>query len=194
MSGQLEVAADAVDPLHLSGGLRIELPDDGWLLHSPGLFVDGTREAFEGVHIVLASGSYPLEALAAVLLDPKRVRASAAGVALAPAILPVVPELDWPELEMTERPERVVLVAADEEPPTVTLEARCSEGLAGFEVRVAGAVSFRPVEDAAANSTLTMELTRPAPGESIDYRWRAVGASGVLSRALHLTVETPAPR
>ena len=164
---------------------RMEIEGGNWLLSAPTRHVDGTRHALEQLQLVLPERSYPLDALAAALLDPKKVRAAAEGILLAPVHLPAIPELVW-EVKQP----RVVRLTEDQDPLAVTLVARCSEGLAGFELlrdgvrrRLAGEV-VSPTE-----RRLSFQLERPADGDSIDYRWRSIGESGVLSRALHLTVE-----
>ncbi len=167
---------------------RLELADGDWLLNAPTRHVDGTRAALEQVHLVLEQRSYPLDALAAALLDPKRVRAAAQGIPLAPALLPAIPELVWGTPSAP--PSRVLHLSAGEEPPTVTLEATCPDGIAGFEFLVGGRHARMEGEaDDATHRRLTLQLARPEQGESIDYRWRAIGSRGVLSRALHLTLE-----
>ncbi len=165
--------------------VRTEVKGGGWLLTAPTRHVDGTREALEQLHLVLPERSCPLDALAAALLDPKRVRAGAEGVDLAPARIPAMPELDW----VSHQP-RVVRLGEDQEPPEVTLVARCSEGVSGFELSRDG--ERQRLSGEAVSPTerrLTFQLARPAGGDSIDYRWRSVGTKGVMSRALHLTVE-----
>lgn len=165
---------------------RIEVENNNWLLCSPTHHIDGSRHALEQLHLVLPDRSYPLDALATALLDPKKVRATAKGVELAPAQLPTIPELQW---EIA--PPRVVRIGEDREQPTVSLVASCPDGVAGFELQRDGKRSR--VEGKQTSTTerrLTLQLDRPESGGEINYRWRAVSTTGVLSRALHLTVES----
>ena len=164
---------------------RFELAGDGWLLAAATHHVDGTRRGLEEMHLCLPERSYPLDALASALLDPKKVRAAAEGVLQAPARLPALPALLWEV-----KPPRVVRLTEEKEPPAVTLVARCSEGLAGFELLRDGERQLLAGEVVSPTRRhLTFQLERPARGKSIDYRWRSIGEKGVLSRALHLTVE-----
>jgi hypothetical protein len=126
----------------------------------------------------------PLDALAAVLLDPAKVRAAGAGIELAPAALPLVPTLDW-----RERQPRVIV--HDEDRPTLrlVLEAGALAGVTGFEQRLDGELRFiagTPRGAAAERRELVLELDRPPPGTEREYRWRAIAADGLVSRALDL--------
>lgn len=158
---------------------RLELAEGGWLLSAPTNHFDGTRAALESLHVVLEERSYPLDALAAALLDPKRVQAAAAGVELLPARLPEIPRLDW-AVPMP----RVVRLAEGEEPPVLSFDAVCADGIRGFEV-----VRDGVRELVGADALDELRLAAPAEGASVDYRFRAVSARGVLSRALHLSLE-----
>ena len=164
---------------------RFELAGDDWLLAAATLHVDGTRGALAEMHLRRPERSYPLDALAVALLDPKKVRAAAEGIELFPAQLPAMPELFWDP-----RQPRLVHLDEGEEPPAVTLLARCPEGVAGFELLCNGERQRLTGEKTSpTRRRLTFQLERPARGESSHYRWRSIGESGVLSRALHLTVE-----
>jgi WD40 repeat protein len=163
---------------------RIETSNDGWLLHSPSLYFDGTREALEEVQLMLPERSYPLDALAAALLDPKKMRAAADGVVIAPAVIPPIPTLAW-----TGEVPRVLQLDSSSPAPTVTLEASCSDGLTGFEVvRNGERTRLQGERLDATHARLVLTIERPA-GDSEQLRFRAISSRGILSRALHLTVE-----
>ncbi len=164
---------------------RVELSRGGWLLCASTRHVDGTLEALEALHLVLTDRSYPLDALAAALLDPKRVRAAAEGVVLAPAELAAIPTLEW-----STPPPRVLELPPDAAGAEVVVEASCADGIAGFELLRDGERSR--LEGEAIDSKkrrLTLALGLPASGHTAEFRFRAVSARGMLSRALHLTVK-----
>ena len=180
---------EGLEVIETGGGerrwVRTEVKGDNWLLTAPTRHVDGTRSALEQLHLVLHERSYPLDALAAALLDPKRVRAAAEGVELAPAQLPAMPELFWDP-----RQQRVVRLTVGQEPPVVELVGRCPEGVAGFEVLRNGERQRLTGETVSPTERrLSFQLERPTGDDSIDYRWRSISTKGVMSRALHLTVE-----
>lgn len=163
---------------------RLELAHEGWLLRSPDSgHIDGTRAALESTHLALERGSLPLDALAAVLLDPAKVRASAAGIPLAPAGLPEPPSLTFSE------PQPRVLELGEHRPKAVlVLQASATAGIVGFEQRKDGESSFIPVPSTDGRSTLRIELERPLSAAAHEYRWRAIAADGLASRALYLRV------
>jgi len=99
--------------------------------------------------------------------------------------LPAIPELVWE----TPQP-RVVRLSEDQELPTVELVARCPEGVAGFELLRDGERQHLAGEAVSPTERrLSFQFERPTDGDSLDYRWRSIGESGVLSWALHLTAE-----
>jgi hypothetical protein len=114
------------------------------------------------------------------------VRAAAAGVAIAAAGLPAIPTLRWKEPLP-----RTIRLAADSRGYAVKLEAHCEVGVSGFEVRMAGRTAFMAGEEVdATRRVLNVRLgaSRESP---VHFRWRAVSSRGVLSRALHISVEWP---
>jgi hypothetical protein len=125
------------------------------------------------VHVICGGASYPLDNFATILLDPKRVRAAAAGVSVAPALVP--------------------------EPPTLTLEvasakklvasASCAAGMLGFEIELdgkaldsahlRGATKF---EDENRRARLDLPLEGLGTGIGTRIRICAVARSGICSR------------
>jgi len=158
---------------------RIDAPNDGWVLASPSRHIDGSREALERVHVVLEDGSLPLDALAAALLDPKRVRAAAEGVDLAPAR-----RLDVPTITQLEPDERSPESVDGKRTRTVRYESSSSDGVHGFEVVVDGRERFEPGEARDA-SRRRLSLAVEADDEArTPVRVRAISTRGVMSRAL----------
>ena len=165
---------------------RVEVRNGQALLRSSSGHVDGSRDALESIHAVLQDHSYPLDALAPALLDPKRVRAAAEGRNLRPARLPPIPGLAW-----AEPVPRVLRVRPGSAPPRVTLEASCVDGVAAFELLLLGKrIRMEGEEIEPTRRRLTVMLEVPDRGEPIEYRWRAIGANGLLSRALRVAIET----
>ncbi len=71
----------------VTGALRFsrsETANGGFLLCSPNFYFTGAREAIEAAFLVVDDKTTPLTALAHLLLDVKKVRASAAGIAILP--------------------------------------------------------------------------------------------------------------
>jgi hypothetical protein len=163
---------------------RIETSNDGWLLHSPSLYVDGTRKALEEIQLMLPERSYHLDALATVLLDPKRVRAEAEGVAIRPAELPPIPELVWAGPQL-----RVVRLDTSDPAPTLSLEATCPDGVAGFELLRNGERSRLEGERIDASHRRLTWTPDEIPDGATHLRFRSISARGISSRALHLTIE-----
>lgn len=158
---------------------RFDLADEGWLISATSNHFDGTSAAIQSTHIALDDRSYPLDALATALIDPKRVRAAADGVTLFPARLPAIPQLTWGDV-----PPRVIELNADERSPAVSLHSSCSDGIETVELSRDGVRWHISPE-----SLADLVLEGPAPGGSVDYRIRAMSSRGVLSRALHVTIQ-----
>lgn len=162
---------------------RTDCADDGWVLTTPGRWCDGTPESLARVHLALDDGSWPLDALATTLLDPKRVRAVADGVDVAPAPRPEIPRL------VQHEPHERVVVLADAAPNGVcTYEAECERGVRGFEVVVDGRPRFEPGEAVDANRR-RLSLEVPVASGAVSVRVRAIARDGTRSRAAHATFE-----
>src|SRR5262249_31840704 len=72
---------------------RVELEGGEALLRTGAAFVEGGPRALRRVHVLCEGRTYPLESFAALLLDPKRVRAAATGIEVAPARVHIPPEI-----------------------------------------------------------------------------------------------------
>jgi len=161
---------------------RGELGRDGWLLSTPAHFVDGSHEALERIHFAMADGSLPLDALSAALLDPKRVRASAAGIIVDPARLPAIPTV-----RQREPYQRVIRLAVGEAARTATFVAKCDSGVSGFEVVLLGQRRVLAGDEADGERMLQLALDAE-PNADTEVRVRAIGRRGIQSRALRITV------
>jgi WD40 repeat protein len=152
---------------------RVEMDGSEALLRSESMHVDGPPAVLRRTHVLFGGASYPLDSLAAVLLDPKRVRAAAAGVRVAPAFIPDPPTL--------------ALDSALGSAPVVS--ASCGAGLVGFEVEVDGKL-LDPAR--VRGATRLEDLGRSARLDTADaglgltngtrIRVCAVARSGVCSR------------
>jgi len=136
----------------------------------------------EEVHALLGDASTPLDAYAAVLLDPKRVRAAAAGIHSRVPRLPGLPEV---ELESPERR----FATLEGRTARVVATAGCADGLLGFEVERDGALLpyttvARATELSGEGTLARLDLRLPAHEEAqaVYVRVRAVSRTGVLSR------------
>jgi hypothetical protein len=105
-------------------------------------------------------------------------------MSIAPAVLPAIPTLEWQD-----RPARVMRTDASSPQIEVKLEAHCDDGVAGFEVRMIGRTFLQAGQAVDANHrVLSMRLAKSGAGRE-HVRWRAISSRGMLSRALHLTLE-----
>lgn len=171
---------------------RTEWKDDGEIVHLPNLIHQGSRAALREARIRVDGFAYPLDSYASHLLDPRRVLASAAGIEVRNPVLPPAPRIDAP-------PPRHTVVQAGGNERIVTVQASDGAGVLGFqlerdgEVLPAGAPGAS-LERSAQTATLTWRVNRPESGET-HLRIRAVGRSGVLSKAVLTTIrwDQPAP-
>jgi len=163
---------------------RVELEHDGFLLSSPSLHCDGTDSALRQVRIVTDAGTATLEEYAAILLDPKRVRASANGIDVARAVLPPAPKLS------IDRPLGRTIRVTDNQ-ASIEFSARCVGGVAGFEVETDGkripcAIRVDPTDTSRTQASCLLD--GPAPGRTAHVSVRAIGNDGVLSRPALVTL------
>lgn len=184
--GERMVAAtgDSLQILRAADGAllfeRVEIEGGGALLRSASMHVDGTASALRRVQALVAGSSCPLESLAPVLLDPKRVRAAAAGITVAPAIVPALPRVQDARADPADRHTRA--------------HAECTESLLGFEVEIDGSLLDEVRVQAAtrlAPDGKSAELDlEPGPGmagtDSV-VRISAVARSGIASRPAFVT-------
>ena len=174
---------------------RVELESSDALLRAGSMHVEGSASALRRVHVLHAGGSYPLDSFAAQLLDPKRVRAAAAGIALAPAILPVPPDI---ALDAPASGHGTIEGGAAH----CTLHAEHADGLLGFEVERDGVRLDDALVRAVTQLTddgrkARIELRLPVTPDTKRARLRAcaVGHSGAVSRPAFLQFEVlPAKR
>lgn len=170
---------DSLQVLRASDGAllveRVEIEGGGALLRSASMHVDGTATALRRVQVLVAGSSCPLDSLAAVLLDPKRVRAAAAGIAVAPAIVPALPKVEEARVDPADRHTRA--------------RAQCAEGLLGFEVEFDGNLLDEARVQAATQITpdgksaeLDLEPGSGNAGTDPIVRISAVAKSGIASR------------
>ncbi|MFT5152367.1 MAG: WD40 repeat protein, partial [Planctomycetota bacterium] len=155
---------------------RHEVTGGGWILRSPSGHFDASGQALDRCTIVTDEAQASYEALASVLLDPKRVRAAAAGVPLRRVMMPKLPELSW----SVPQPREFTL-APREAAPDLTLVASSPEGVRGFEVRVDGVSNtFAGKPRSKTERELVLDIERPTSSQEIDYRIRPIGMNGVL--------------
>ena len=159
------------------------------LAFSPAGYFDGTPGGVAWTRVRVGGESRALAAYASVLYDPKKLAASARGLATTPPRLPAAPRI-----ELRGDRGRFAPLEGDR----VVLEARAGDpgGVLGFEVLQDGA----PLPESAAHrlreavrheeegavALLHLELPVPPDRRQVDYRVRAVGRSGVLSRPVLL--------
>ena len=174
--------------------LLTQLPSGGHLAQLPGGYVTGTLDAVRSAWMACGTVPVSAEAWAPLLLDPKRVRAAAAGVEVRPVELPAPPNLLAPE-----RRERVVAV---DEGGVFVLEAIAEhpDGLLRFEVERDGARVPRAelertttFEGAGTRATLRYDVTSEGAAETTLFV-RALARSGVGSRTALVTVRFGADR
>jgi WD40 repeat protein len=182
------IGSEGLEVVDLHDGRRLwtrsETPDGGWLVSTAARFVDGTRASLERIPFVTGNGSLPLDALAALLLDPKKVRAAAAGIVIAPAHVPAIPTLT-----AREPYRRVVHIEKDKTEREITFDASSGDGVRAFEVILDG---HRTVVDGIEGENKQRSLTlhcAPPAGGSTEVRVRSISKHGILSRALRVTVE-----
>jgi hypothetical protein len=177
---------DSLKVLRASDGAllfeRVEVVDGGAFLHSASMHVDGSAVSLRRIQVLFGGESFPLDALATVLLDPKRVRAAAAGVSVAPARIPEPPELEA---------EAIVGQAGPSEPRKRLVRARatCAGGLLGFEVELDGQPldpsrvrEATKLEDDGRRAHLELALEGLLAAEGGRVRVSAVARSGIASR------------
>ncbi|TDJ73412.1 MAG: hypothetical protein E2O39_05475 [Planctomycetota bacterium] len=161
----------------------------GYLAHAPSNHFRGTADAARQFRMQVDGAAYPLDTFAAVLLDPKRVRAAARGIPVFPARLP-----EPPTLELVAPLTRVV-----EGHGAVTIEALAADSLAlaglAFEVERDGHALDASLRRAATTVTETsrsarLTLTIPWLGDPSETTIRicAVARSGVLSLPAVVTI------
>jgi hypothetical protein len=96
-------------------------------------------------------------------------------------VLPSIPTLTWGTPQ-----ERVLRLAASEEARSVELEAECPDGVVAFEILRDGERSRLEGERVdATHRRLVLSVSAP-----VELRFRAVSSRGMMSRALHLSVES----
>lgn len=155
--------------------MRLEL-EGGSLRFAASGHVAGPIERARGIELVQGERALPLEACAALLLDPARVRAAAAGVEVMTVALPEAPRIERAELRLDERGALRLVARA-------TAEFR----LTSFEVEADGArVSERELAAAqgfgADGREASLELVLPGTPERVTLKVRA--ACGIESRTL----------
>jgi WD40 repeat protein len=190
---------DSLQVLEASDGRmlyeRVELEGGGALLRTASMHVEGPATALRRVQVLCAGAWYPLDSFAAQLLDPKRVRAAAEGVVLAPAIVRIPPEvvLDDPATGAG-------AIGADG--LRCAARAEHEDGMLGFEVEQDGVrlddalvrAATRIAEDRR-SAKLELESAVPAVVERTRLRVTAVSRSGAISRPAFVTfVRPPKPR
>lgn len=177
---------------------RIDYEHGGWILQADTGHVDGSREALDHARMQLTQGWYTLAALdsldalgeldglAAVIVDPKKVAARAAGIAV-DGIAPIdVPTLDW----STPQP-RVVVLATDAKEIELTALSQDARGILAFEVMRDGVrerIEAAPEPDDATRARWSAKIARPVAGAAVELRVRAIATSGVMSRPLRIAV------
>jgi WD40 repeat protein len=163
---------------------RVEFDNAGFLIQSPSLHCDGTPAAMGRVQILRDGTSCALDSYAALLYDPKKVRASVAGIDVVPALLPSPPRI------LIEKPSgRIARVEGE----STTIEARAEDpsGILGFEVERDGQRIQVPSSVESTDSTkgrLSLVVPNPEHGRRLEVRIRAVANSGALSKSAHLTL------
>lgn len=160
---------------------RVETPNHGFVLRTESGHIEGTADAFRRIHLALPERSWPLDALAAGLLDVKKVAAAAAGIAVTPPRMPAMPTLTF-----SVPTARSAIWQPGDPAPRLRLEGQGADGLVGFEVRIADRIEFRAGEAIdASHRSLEIELPEPPESASIDVRVRSITTSGAMSRALY---------
>jgi hypothetical protein len=166
---------------------RLEYEGGGALVYAPSLFYDGTPAAIRRTYLVRDRTVLPLDGYAAVLCDPRRIRAAAAGVEIAGVALP-----DPPRFLRTVPSTRVIDVDAGE----LSLEAVAEDprGLSGFEILLDGvplsselALASTVLEPEDNRARLSLGISRPVVERS-EIRVRAIARSGMLSVPWRTTV------
>jgi len=173
----LATSGDSLQVLQASDGAllyeRVEIAGGDTFVRTESMHVEGPRAALRRVHVIYGGASYPLDGFATQLLDPKRVRAAAAGVRVAPALVPDPPTLT---LEVASTKE---LVAS----------ASCAAGVLGFEVEIDGKPldpsklrAATKLEDENRRARLDLSLEGLGMRNGARIRIRAVARSGICSR------------
>jgi WD40 repeat protein len=164
---------------------RAEFRDLVSLRHSAVGYVDGPVEAVARGRVRSGTSGYPLEAYAARLFDPKKVRTQAAGIWLPAPELPPLPVI---ELVTGGRRQRTA-------EPSFTIMARAThaEPLHRFELALDGvAIDAKALEEATVRSAqgeLALEWTlHGAPGSESTLRIDAVARDGLRSPHTYVTV------
>jgi WD40 repeat protein len=188
---QVVVAGDKA--LHVLDGTslllrytRAEFEKLGSALHVPAGFVDADAGALRPSRVRELDGApFPLECYAARLLDPKKVRAALAGVAIEPAELSPLPQL---ELSPAERHVRTL---AD----SMSIEALAKHDgpLLGFELVRDGIALPKDVVRAATmvsddGRSAQLDWKLAGPGAETTLRVCAVARDGLRSGWLSVTV------
>jgi hypothetical protein len=165
-----------LEPLYF----RLEVSNDGEMLHLPNLYWRGSSRAAHDVLLRVGSLTHRLEDYACELLAPELFAAGVAGVPLAPPDLRPAPSIVSHEPEGRR-------VDVQGEAATFRAVAEDSHGLVGFQVELDGRT--RPWEfvgktvrlgETGQRAELEMRLPRAAVDQS-EVCVRAVGRTGVLS-------------
>jgi len=164
---------------------RAEFDDLASLRHSGSGYVDGQPEAFAYCRVRLGKELFPLDAYAARLFDPKRLRAEIAGV---PVSTPKLPRL--PRVELVPAGRRQVALGF---PLRVRASATYDSPLHRFEVVLDGTCVPRSVVEEATTRTsdggLELEWTLDgSPSNETILRVAAVARDGLRSEPASLKV------
>jgi WD40 repeat protein len=156
---------------------RIEQPG-GSLLAAPSRYFAGDREVAASTRIILGARSESLADYAALLYDPKRVRAAAAGIALRPASLPTLPVLDL------HGGGREVACNAD----ALELELGCTSAAPALRYLVQSDGSEHAFTPRAGESTVRVRVEKPSAGNRRVLRARVLDANGLQSRPVRVCI------
>ncbi|MBI5431786.1 MAG: hypothetical protein HZA52_03030 [Planctomycetes bacterium] len=144
----------------------IPFEKDGWIVQTESLHCAGTEDALRWVVVVRGDETYPFASCASELLDPKLVRAAAAGVTVRPAELGLAPTV-----RVVGEPIRTI--ASDATTIEVELETVAPRGIAASEAELDGV----PIDELA-----THALARDAV---------LANASGAGAAPLRVTLRIP---
>jgi WD40 repeat protein len=156
---------------------RIELPG-GSLVASASRHFMGDSSVAASTRITLGARSESLADYAALLCDPKRVRAAAAGVVLQPARFPALPVV------VTPGGDREFACSVDE----LELELGCKSAVPALRYLVQSDDSERVYSPREGESTVRVRVEKPRTGERSVVRARVVDANGLQSRPVRLSV------
>ncbi|MBI5431787.1 MAG: hypothetical protein HZA52_03035 [Planctomycetes bacterium] len=156
---------------------------DGWIAKADSLHCAGTAEALRWSVVVRGVESYPFVSCASELLDPKRVRAAALGVAARPAELGVAPAASVVGSAIRE-------IAASANTVELELELVAPRGIAACEAELDGVRLDEPATTAlvrgpsAGTTRATLRLPRKPGVEPNELCLILFDRSGLGSRVV----------